>query len=291
MQFQKGDRVRNNKIANWGIGEILEVLTVDKYKIFFVNAGEKTVDASVADLFRLEGKEAHHPLLDNLRLPNKGKRTEFRSMQKMVNIFLGLFPKGFYEDEYMDKERGYKVEAHKYMLSVLSKSNFDQLIDSQMYEDICKNALRVANKTNLIFPNEKMALKDGLNTEGNKKYFSNSLYELLYGADELSKRFENFARCLENMNASKWTTQTYFPFITFPEEYMFMKPSVTQLAADAFAFELNYRPELNWTSYDSLLKFSNYVATELSNLNDYLKPRDMIDVQSFIWCSVPGKYY
>jgi len=291
MQFQKGDRVRNNKTANWGIGEILEVITVDKYKIFFVSTGEKTVDASVADLFRLEGKEAHHPLLDNLRLPNKSKRTEFRSMQEMVNLFLGLFSKGFYEDEYMDKERGYKVEAHKYMLSVLSKSSFDELIESHNYEDICKEALRVANKTNLIFPNEKMALKDGLDLEGNKKYFSNSLYELLYGADELSQRFESFARCLENMNASKWTIQTYFPFITFPEEYMFMKPSVTQLAADAFAFELNYRSGLNWTSYDSLLKFSNYVATELSNLNDYLKPRDMIDVQSFIWCSVPGKYY
>jgi len=111
MQFQKGDRVRNNKIANWGIGEVSEVLSGDKYKIFFVNAGEKTVNASVADLFRMEGKEAHHPLLDNLRLPNKSKRTEFRSMHEMVNFFLGLFPKGFYEDEYMNKERGYKASA------------------------------------------------------------------------------------------------------------------------------------------------------------------------------------
>lgn len=291
MQFQKGDRVRNNKTAHWGIGEILAAPNAEKYKIFFVNAGKKIVDASVADLFRLEGKDAHHPLLDNLGLPNKNKRTEFRSMQKMVNVFLGHFPKGFYEDEYMDKERGYKVEAHKYMLSVLSKGDFDQLIDAQNYEDICKDALRVANKTNLMFPNEKMALKDGLNLEDNKQYFSNRLYELLYGSNDLSERFQGFARCLEDINTPKWTTQTYFLFITFPEQYMFMKPSVTQLAADAFAFELNYRSALNWTSYDSLLKFSNYVATELSNLNDYLKPRDMIDVQSFIWCSVPGKYY
>lgn len=291
MEFQKGDRVRNNKVSDWGIGEILESLNGHKYKIFFVNAGEKIVDASVADLALLKGKEAHHPLLDNLRLPNRTKRTEFKSMQEMVNFFLGLFPKGFYEDDYMERERSYKVEAHKYMQSVLNKRSFQELIGSENYDAICTEALRVSNKTNLIFPNEKMALRDGLNADGNKEYFSKSLYELLYGLDDLSKRFEYFARCLENMNASKWTTQTYFLFMTFPEKHMFMKPSVTQVAADAFAFELNYKSQLNWTSYDSLLKFSNYVATELSNLNDYLKPRDMIDVQGFIWCSVPGKYY
>jgi len=69
-----------------------------------------------------------------------------------------------------------------------------------------------------------------------------------------------------------------------------MKPSVTQSAADAFAFELNYSTEINWNSYEKLMRFSQYVSDELSKSGDALKPRDMIDVQSFIWSSAPGKY-
>ena len=124
----------------------------------------------------------------------------------------------------------------------------------------------------------------------NRVSFARNLFNLLYGTNELSEQFEAFAGCLEEIKASKWTIQTYFLFITFPEKYMFMKPTVTQYAADAFGYELNYRSEINWESYRTLLEFSEYVGTRLSELDDNLKPRDMIDVQSFIWCSVPGKY-
>ena len=241
-------------------------------------------------MIKLEGKEGNHPLLDNLRLPDKTKSIKFRSIQDMVSFFLGIFPKGFYDDEYLKDERGYKAEAHKHMLMLLDKTKLNNMIKSNNYDEICKNALKVVNKTNLIFPHEKMGLTDGLKSKENREHFAISLYDFLYGQREFSARFEIFAKCLEDINASKWTTQTYFPFITFPEKYMFMKPTVTQSAADAFAFELNYRSEINWKSYESLLKFSEYVAGELSKLDDYLKPRDMIDVQSFVWCSVPGKY-
>jgi hypothetical protein len=205
-------------------------------------------------------------------------------------LFSQIFPKGFYDDEYLKHERAYKVEAHKLITDLLNKSAFTDLIERGDHEEVCLHALKVVNKTNLIFPNEKMALKDGLKTAENKKLFSNALFGLLHGTDELSKRFECFATILEKINAAKWTTQTYFLFLAFPERYMFMKPSVTQYAADAFAFELHYRSEINWNSYERLLLFSQYVTDELTGISDYLKPRDMIDTQSFIWSSVPGKY-
>jgi hypothetical protein len=135
-----------------------------------------------------------------------------------------------------------------------------------------------------------MSLKDGLKSSENKKDFSTSLFNLLYGDSELSERFKNFADILNNINVSKWTIQTYFLFITYPQNYMFMKPSVTQYAANVFAFELHYKSEINWRSYETLIRFSQYVSDEISRIDDNLKPRDMIDVQSFIWSSVPGKY-
>ena len=94
-----------------------------------------------------------------------------------------------------------------------------------------------------------------------------------------------FAKVLEELGADKWTTVSYFLFILLPEKYMFVKPTVTQNAAEISAFELNYRPQLNWLTYKSVLEFSEYLQSELVEL----KPRDMIDVQSFMWCISPYK--
>jgi len=291
MDFKKGDRVRHKMEPSWGLGEIIEMTGGPYCKIFFVNQGEREIGINyMENLIKVKNKEAAHPLLDNLKLPDKSKKIKFTSMGNLVNSFFKIFPKGFYDEKYLRQERDYKVEAHNLMSGLLNKSDFGDLLSQNEYEEISHNALKIVNKTNLVFPNEKMALKDGLKSAENKKLFSTSLFGVLYGSGELSERFESFAGCLERINAAKWTTQTYFLFIAFPERYMFMKPSVTQSAADAFAFELHYRPDINWKSYESLLCFSRYVSEELTKIDEYLKPRDMIDTQGFIWSSAPGKY-
>ena len=66
---------------------------------------------------------------------------------------------------------------------------------------------------------------------------------------------------------------------------MFLKPTVTQNAAEISGFAINYRPDLNWHTYASVLAFAKYLKAELVELS----PRDMIDVQSFMWCIAPGK--
>ena len=293
MNLKIGDRVINKKAPQWGLGQIVEFKGL-YCKIFFVNFedGYATFKKDTLDIMeKVEGKDTDHPLLNNLKLPDKDlETTKYRLISDLILQFLKIFPNGFYDEKYLDQERNYKIEAHELMTDLLDELSFGKLIKTSDYEKICVNALKVVNKTNLIFPNEKMALKDGLKSSDNKKEFSISLFDILYGKSDLSERFENYAKTLSNINASKWTIQTYFLFITFPQKYIFMKPSVTQYAAAAFAFELNYKSEINWRSYETLLMFSSYVSKEISKINENLKPRDMIDVQSFIWSSVAGKY-
>jgi hypothetical protein len=130
-----------------------------------------------------------------------------------------------------------------------------------------------------------MALKDGLELPDNQQAFATALFHVLYGNGDLMPRFERFADILEGIGAAKWTIATYFLFIVYPEEYMFLKPTVTQIAAEISGFEINYRADLNWRTYASVLKFANYLKAELMELS----PRDMIDIQSFMWCIAPGK--
>ncbi|AJY68388.1 hypothetical protein RW64_01645 [Geobacter sulfurreducens] len=49
-----------------------------------------------------------------------------------------------------------------------------------------------------------------------------------------------------------------------------------------------FRSDLNWLTYSCLLDFAKYLRNELIAMD--MNPRDMIDVQSFMWCIAPGKY-
>ncbi|MDZ7790319.1 MAG: hypothetical protein U5L08_07500 [Xanthomonadales bacterium] len=102
-----------------------------------------------------------------------------------------------------------------------------------------------------------MALKDGLSSETSQAHFSDTLFNLLYGEHELEKRFKNFSIALDNADAGKWTIASYFPFIALPGQYMFIKPTITKHAAELCGIEINYKPELNWRTYKSVLRFAN----------------------------------
>ncbi len=283
MKYSKGQRVKHPGKPEWGLGQVLEDCSSTSVKVFFVGAGERQLSLTHVALVLVAGKEAEHPVLDNLRPIAGGPSIRYMSLPRAVERFLELFPQGFHGKKYAGQERDYKIRAHQLAQDLISEAELKRLLAEGRYEEICRRALRVANATNLIFPNEKMALKDGLANPPAQTEFASSLYELLYSSGSFRDRFEKFAHVLEGIGANKWTTATYFPFIVHPDQYMFVKPTITQKAAELSAFEINYRPELNWLTYESVLKFSNYLRAELAEL----KPKDMIDVQSFMWCIAP----
>lgn len=283
MKYIKGQRVKHPGKPEWGVGQVLEDSSSASVKVFFVSAGERQLSLSHVSLIPVAGRDAEHVVLDNLRSITDGPGIRYLSLPRAAERFLELFPLGFHGKKYIGQERDYKVKAHQMAQELISEAELKRLIAEGKHEEICRLALRVANATNLIFPNEKMALKDGLVDLPARTEFASALYEFLYSPKSFRERFEKFARVLESIGANKWTTATYFPFIVHPDQYMFVKPTITQKAAELSAFEINYRPELNWRTYESVLKFSNYLRAELAEL----EPRDMIDVQSFMWCIAP----
>ena len=112
-----------------------------------------------------------------------------------------------------------------------------------------------------------------------KEQFGVALHSLLHGKDKFELRFWRFAFVLQEIGAAKWTIATYFPFLMYPDQYQFIKPNYTKNAARICAFDIKYATKLSWQTYKGMLAFSNYLRKEL----DDLKPRDNIDVQSFMW--------
>ncbi|MGK0393938.1 hypothetical protein Y019_03250 [Alcanivorax sp. 97CO-6] len=286
MEYKKGDRVKHPTKEDWGLGEVVENSNGATVRVFFVGAGEKTLSLQYVQPIKVEGNEANNAVLDNLKISKSLSGIKYQSLPQSIQFFLEEFPQGFYGEKFKEHERDYKDKAHALASDLLDQETYFQLLESEDYSEIVKRALKVANSTNLIFPNEKMSLKDGLQSLEAQKQFSKSLYSLLYSEEELENRFVAFAKVLENIDAAKWTTATYFLFIVHPEKHMFVKPTITQYSSELCGYEVNYKPQLNWLTYKSVLGFSEYIRSEISEL----KPRDMIDVQSFMWCIAPGTY-
>lgn len=297
MKFTKDEIVKHQTRPDWGLGKVLEDSSNEYVRVYFVEMGEKKLSLMYAKLEKVEGEEANHPKLANLKTPrakssSTGKTTKSKShlnLASMIDIFLKKFPDGFDDSKYYEDERGYKATACQKFENLIKKSDFE----NGKYEDICNHSLKIITDINkekeVISRFEVSALQKGLKTDANKQRFANSLYDLLYSEEQLENRFKAWCDCLAELNAAKWPIATFFGFIAYPNEQMFFKPDVTKKAANACDFDLSYSTEPNWLTYRKLLEFSNFLFKQLKDL----KPKDMIDVQSFIWSVIKlddGKY-
>ena len=204
--------------------------------------------------------------------------------------FLRFFRDGFKDHKYEAWERGYKWNAHVEWEKQLNQSEFTALLKTEKYDEIAKRAIGLETKTNLLFSFEKMALRDAVKGEG-AKMFAEGLYDFIYGSDAANERFEKFTKVLQSLPRRQtrvltWPLQTVFGFIARPDEFIFVKPQVTKEAAKNYDYDLDYKSQPNWHTYQSILSFAAQVRKDLKDL----KPRDFIDLQSFIWVLGSSEY-
>jgi len=83
-----------------------------------------------------------------------------------------------------------------------------------------------------------------------------------------------------------WPVVTVFGFIAAPASHIFLKPTVTRRAAETLGVPFEYRSRPNWETYAELLRHARAVRKDLPDLH----PRDMIDIQSFLWVQGSDEY-
>lgn len=205
--------------------------------------------------------------------------------------FLRFFRKGFYDPKYIDWERGYKWEAHQRWESALGREKFRRLLAARDFSGIARQAVAIESRTNLLFSFEKMALRDAVKSVADARAFGEGLYEFLYGRAGDRVRFDRWCEVVGSLPRRQtrvltWPVVTVFAFIARPERHFFLKPMVTRRAAAEYGYDFEYKSRPNWESYESLLGFADRVRKDLRDL----KPRDMIDLQSFIWVQGSDEY-
>ena len=205
--------------------------------------------------------------------------------------FLRFFPRGFQDPKYLAWERGYKVAAHEEWNEALGRARFDALRADGAWTEIAARAVRIESRTNLLFSFEKMALRDAVRSPRGARLFAKGLHALVYGRGSQEERFLHFSETLSELPRIKtrvhtWPLQTVFGFIARPREEIFLKPMVTRAAAQAYGYPFEYTSRPAWPTYASLLGFAETVRRDLADL----APRDLIDIQSFLWVLGSDEY-
>jgi hypothetical protein len=205
--------------------------------------------------------------------------------------FLRFFPNGFEDEKYVAWERGYKWQAHEKWNAQLNRAEYRSLLEKGEFSEIASRALKIESPTNLLFSFEKLALRDGVRSAEGAQIFAESLYDFLHGAGKPKQRFERWVEAVGRLPKKQSRVLTHpvvtvFGFIAQPKKHIFLKPKVTQAAARAYGFDFQYRSKFFWETYASLLEFAETIRRDLADL----KPRDMIDVQSFIWVMGSDEY-
>jgi hypothetical protein len=207
--------------------------------------------------------------------------------------FLRYFPKGFRDETYIDWERSYKWEVHQRWEEVLNRDEFRRLLDRREYAQVAARAVRIEQRSrhSMIFSFEKMALRDAVKSAAGAKAFATGLYEFLHERESDAAKFNRWIETVATLPRRQtrvltWPLVTVWGFMAQPEKHVFLKPNVTRIAARNYGFDFQYQSKPNWETYSNLLDFAQKVRRDLRDL----RPRDMIDIQSFLWVQGSDEY-
>ena len=225
-------------------------------------------------------------------MPARAERVpRSRAAERCRRKFLRFFPDGFRDETYVDWERDYKWAAHQRWNETLSRHEHAALLKKRQFDEIARRAVTIESRTNLLFSFEKMALRDAVRMKGGAERFATGLYDFLHSAGDDQERFERWRDVVAELPRKQtrvltWPIVTVFGFIARPDRDIFLKPNVTREAAKAYDFDFVYHSKPEWETYRSLLDFAETVRRDQRDL----RPRDMIDLQSFIWVQGSDEY-
>jgi hypothetical protein len=242
-------------------------------------------DGGFAGAIILDGKRV--ALIDDadeerllVRLRNEAGRLHpnYVGFDGAIQRYLHFYPSGLVGAANASSEREYKEIAAARLRAALPLEQAREAQNSDA-ESVAKAEIQ----TNMLSPFEAARLRDTLLGETGGQFLRGAA---AFASGEYASGSAAMAAAVQPHGRVSWPILTYLPFLWDYEQHMFLKPTVTADFADRVGHDFNsrYSPEPNADTYFGLL---DLVATTRTAIAE-LKPRDNIDIQSFIW--VVGEY-
>jgi hypothetical protein len=207
--------------------------------------------------------------------------------------FQEIFPRRFADPTYLEWERDYKCAAHEAWRRELGRTEWQGLLEVGAHDEAARRiaSLYARSKLNMLALYEWMALREALTDRKAGRALAAGLFDLVHGTGAFGRRLERFTDLLEGLpqrqtRLAKWPVATLFPFVARPNEHMILKPKLVKRAAQLLGFDLAYTTRPNGATYDAFMRYVTWLRGELAPW----RPRDLIDLQGFIWVVASEEY-
>jgi 5-methylcytosine-specific restriction enzyme B len=196
-------------------------------------------------------------------------------IRMIYHDFSSVEDPAFVKDEIL-----YKRKASDKARELLSDSELQRLINSGDIAELNSRVLKVG-ATNLLWNNVPL--------QGDLALFHADVVDLdvfsqfrtlLYGEGSSAERLQKWADFLDSRSLNnKWTTPTYFMFLTAPSSDIFIKPGAASWLLKQAGLDTALGAKPSGKIYGELRQ----IATQILDLTGDLGVRDVIDVQSMVW--------
>ena len=289
------DDIVLNKIApEFGVGVILEIEgenavvhweNFDKAKImrmsFLELAGPGTLPPKNPLIHQEKGKKPSRPNLAHIG----GQKDNSASFSVLVDCFIRKYPAMCDDPEFIIDEYGYKEKASFNFKSVLAPEKISSLLEQNLFSELVNLAMDALSPkySNLLDPQfEAARLKSRLKTSKLHERFARALYRLLDNTLDKQITFNTYADLLGEIKMDTWPVTTLPLFLLDYEKYICVKPFGLQYVASSCDRHIDTRRPPTWEKYGRVLDFATHLKTKLERETS-IHPKDMIDLQSFIY--------
>ena len=284
--------VRHTGTPSWGLG-VIAAEDGSKLDVLFETMGHKKFERGSARLAEVPDGDVplDHPLRTRETWPRvardasrneAARRTLPGRFSGLVEEFKKVYPEGLRSERCDAEERDYKWKAVEYARATLEPDALAALLAKGEHTEILKRTRGVLGKINLVFPNELMKF-DGVPVSDHA-VVAQRVVDLVSAGDGTPEAVEALAESLRPYDAHKWTLCSLLPFLLEPAKWPFVKPTAIERAVAATGFQVEYTPMPSARTYRLVRDLYTQVFDRLTDLTESgFKPRDAIDVQTFLW--------
>ncbi|HEV7689588.1 MAG TPA: hypothetical protein VGO52_02140 [Hyphomonadaceae bacterium] len=200
--------------------------------------------------------------------------TERISIDRLVEKFLRYFPDGFEDAEYLGEksERVYKLAAK-------AKLDAAVTVEAALFADQAQcDSVKAVFGTNMLSRFENARAREVLASAEGPAYLRGAA-QLVRG--DVAGGLQTIRDAVAPHGNVSWPLATFLPSLWDTDRQIFLKIEATKRVAGwlGHKFCVQYAPQLEPAVHASLMDFADQTRASIAGL----KPRDMIDVQSFIW--------
>jgi hypothetical protein len=295
---------------DWGMGLVIED-GADHWVIYFEHGGRKkfiksktkglhAVTLEPKALAALETKSHGRAARAAPNTKAKPKKpglpkkavARFGSLAQQILFFEKLFPGGFEGEKFTNQERGVEGVAKKKggnnaaAITVAREELSAAKFASATPEELFESAIRLLKGTNIVFSLEGAIPFGDMEPKARATAVA-GLKQLLHGEGDYALRLERFSGAVAMKNKKgepkvvSWPLATLFGALFNPTVNSCIKPAPFASQAATLGLVVDQKQAINargYTAFHEVVKLTQAKLLEAGQ-----KPRDLLDVSSFIW--------